>query len=155
MADAGALHAILGDRQVIRYMPTTDRPSLERVKRLIAGQLRDWNERGYGWWAVEHQRGAGLVGWCGIGYLPETDETEVAYLLSRSCWGQGLATEAARRALEFGFEDICLGEIIGLVHPDNAASRRVLVKMGMTLVDRVHYFGIDVDRYRVLQSEFA
>ena len=104
---------------------------------------------------MDHRQSGGLVGWCGIGHLPETDETEVAYLLSRSCWGQGLATEAAWRAREFGFEDICLGDISGLVHPDNAASRRVLVKVGMTLVDRAHYFGIDVDRFRLQRSEFA
>ena len=46
MADAGTIHTILGDPQVIRYMPTTDRPPLERVKRLIAGQLRAWVNAG-------------------------------------------------------------------------------------------------------------
>lgn len=155
LADAGVLHGILSDRQVLRYMPTTDPPPLERVECMIAGQLRDWGERGYGWWAVEHRQVVGLIGWCGIGYLPDTDENEVAYLFSRACWGQGLATEAARRALEFGFEEIGLAEIIGLVHPDNVASRRVLEKTGMRLVNRVHYFGIDVDRYRLRESEIV
>ena len=80
---------------------------------------------------------------------PELGETEVAYLLSRQVWGRGYATEAARAAVRYGFEAARLQAIIGLVHPENAASIRVLEKCGMQLADRVALWGLEMCRYRV------
>jgi RimJ/RimL family protein N-acetyltransferase len=47
----------------------------------------------------------------------------------------------------YGFERVGLKQIIALVHPENVASRRVILKLGMVFVDEAHYFGIDVHRY--------
>ncbi len=123
-ADAGPLHRILAQDQVLSYFPRPDPPDMARVERLISGQLRHWEEHGLGWWAVEPAEGGELLGWCGLQHLPETGEVEVGYLLSRSRWGHGLATEAARAALRFGFETLGLRSIVGIVHPENAASQK-------------------------------
>jgi len=76
----------------------------------------------------------------------------VAYLLSKAYWGQGLATEGARAGLQYGFEVLGLDQIVGLVHPENRASQRVLEKLGMSFVDRSHYFGLELLRYRLDRS---
>jgi len=73
----------------------------------------------------------------------------VAYLLSRRAWGKGLATEAARAAIRFGFETAGLEKIIGLVHPDNTGSIRVLEKCGLTFSDRIPLWGLELCRYRI------
>ena len=52
-ADAEPLHRILNEDGILRYFPRPDPPDLARVERLIAGQLRHWEEHGLGWWAVE------------------------------------------------------------------------------------------------------
>ena len=72
---------------------------------------------------------------------------EVGYLLSRRHWGQGLATEGAQAALRFGVETLQLGSIVGIVHPENIASQRVLAKAGLTFINEADYFGMHVCRY--------
>lgn len=150
--DAGPLHRIMGERGVLCYFPNQDPPSLQRIQKLIAGQLAHWEKHGHGWWAVELGAEAGLIGWAGLQYLSDTDETEVAYFLEKKCWGQGLATEAAKAGLEFGFGELGLACIVGIVHPDNIASQRVLEKAGMQYVERTQYFGMDCCRYVITEE---
>jgi RimJ/RimL family protein N-acetyltransferase len=69
--------------------------------------------------------------------------------LARPFWGYGYATEAARASLEFIFGNFDFPKIIALVHPENAASRHVLEKCGMTLLDRKSYFGMEMCRYSI------
>jgi ribosomal-protein-alanine N-acetyltransferase len=150
---------------VLVYFPTTKAPPLDRVQRLVVGHLKHWDEHGYGWWAVEPRASqttrspgtarvsdSALIGWAGLTYLPETDETEVAYLLDKPFWGRGLATEAARASLRYGFEELAIDTIVGVVHPDNLASQRVLTKAGLSFVEPAHYFGMDVLRYTIERS---
>jgi RimJ/RimL family protein N-acetyltransferase len=152
--DAEPLYGILCQDDILRYFPNPGPPSPERVQRLVAHQLVHWAERGLGWWAVQPRGTQELIGWCGLQFLPETQETEVGYLLSRPFWGRGLTTEAATTSLRFGFEELGLESIIGLVHPDNIASRRVLEKLGMGFVDRAIYFGMECLRYSLASSAF-
>jgi RimJ/RimL family protein N-acetyltransferase len=88
-----------------------------------------------------------VVGWTGLEYLPELGQTEVAYLLSKQTWGRGYATEAARAAIQFGFETCRLPGLIGLVHPENIASIRVLEKCGLAFSDRLALWGLEMLRY--------
>ena len=152
--DTNPLHRIMGHREVMQYFPRTDSPSRERVARLIGGQLEHWKGRGYGWWALDHLETREFVGWCGLQYLPETDEVEVAYLLGKPSWGLGLATEAANASVRFGFVEVGLETIVGLAHPENVASQRVLRKLGMSFVDEAIYFGMAVRRYSLTRASY-
>lgn len=60
---------------------------------------------------------------------------------------KGLATEACRASLEFGFATLGLERILGLVLPENAASIRVLEKVGMRPDGTVEYGGQRALRY--------
>jgi len=95
-----------------------------------------------------------FIGWCGLQYLPETEEVEVAYLLGKAYWGKGLATEAAQASLRYGFEDLGLESIVGIVHLENKASQRVLEKLGLTCVEQANYFGMDCYRYSIECSSY-
>ena len=150
--DVEPLHHILQEEGILRYFPNPTSPPRERVERIIAHQLDHWAEHGLGWWAVEPRDQGELIGWNGLQFLPETDEVEVGYLLSKAYWGQVLATEGARAGLQYGFEVLGLDQIVGLVHPENRASQRVLEKLGMSFVDRSHYFGLELLRYRLDRS---
>ena len=149
-ADAGPLHRILNEEDTLRYFPNPDPLPLERVQKFVTRQLAHWDEHGFGWWAVEPREPHGrqeLIGWNGLQFLPETGEIEVGYLLSKAHWGKGFATEGGLASLEFGFQALGLENIIAIVHPGNKASIRVIEKLGMSLVDRTNYFGMDVLRY--------
>ena len=62
--------------------------------------------------------------------LPEGD-IEIGYLLKKSAWGRGYATEACKRLLRFAFEETPLQEVVAVTDPDNAASQNVLRKCGL------------------------
>ena len=74
-------------------------------------------------------------------------EVDVAFRLMRPHWGLGLPTEAALACVRFGFADLDLKRIIGLVMPDNIASVRVLEKTGLRYVETVTFWGSQFSKY--------
>ena len=145
--DAVTLHGIYQVEGVLQYFPNPNPPPLEKVERFITGQQAHWDTYGYGNWGIVPKGKRDIIGWAGLQFLPETNETEVGYLLNRQSWGKGYATEARRASLRFGFEGFNFPEIIALVHPDNAASLKVAAKCGLTVVERKVYWGIEMVRH--------
>ena len=86
-----------------------------------------------GLWATIHKETGRFIGRCGL--LPWTidgqDEVEVAYLLAKEYWGQGLGTEAARAIADYAFEQLHLSRLICLIDRDNQASLKVARNIGM------------------------
>ena len=146
--DAVTLHRIYQSEGVLRYFPSQGTLTLEKLKRFIAGQQAHWEKYGYGNWGLHLAIRQEIIGWAGLQYLPELNQTEVGFLLDRPFWGQGYATEAALASLRFGFEQCHLEQIIALVHPDNLASRRVIEKCSLGYVDTIHLWGIDLMRFQ-------
>lgn len=155
LGDTDSLHQILAVPGVLQYFPSPNPPERVRVKKLIEGQIKHWGDHGFGWWAVERLADQELLGWSGLQYLPETDEVEIGYLLGEPYWGNGLATESAQAGLEFGFGSLGLGEIIGIVHPDNLASQRVLEKIGLKFIRLDEYFGMECFKYKITKDQFS
>lgn len=152
--DVDPLYEIMRGEDVLRYFPNPNPPEREKVAKFVAAQLQHWEDRGFGWWAVESQEGGDLMGWNGLQFLPDTEEIEIGYLLGRPFWGKGYATEGAKAGLEFGFDGLGLERIIGLIHPDNKGSQRVLEKLGLSFVEQAEYFGITVLRYIVHRETY-
>ncbi len=102
----------------------------------ILGRSRaQFEERGFGLWAVEVPGRADFIGFTGL-TVPRftahfTPCVEVGWRLARAHWGQGYATEAASAALRHGFETVGLAEIVSFTVPANERSRRVMEKLGM------------------------
>lgn len=155
LEDAESLCQILLEPGMMKYFPPSSPATVEKAKRYISHQLNHWEQRGYGHWAVVTRADAQLAGWNGLEFLNETNETEVAYLLSHRVWGNGFATEAAQAAVRFGFENCDLPAIIGLVHPSNTGSIRVLQKCGLTFADPLTLWNLDMHRYRITHAEFT
>jgi [ribosomal protein S5]-alanine N-acetyltransferase len=147
--DAVELNQIYHSEGVLQYFPNPVPPPLAKVQRFITNQIEHWEKYGYGDWAVELENEGRIIGWVGLQYLPELDETEVGFLFDRPFWGRGYATEAAKASLRFGFDHLNLDHIIALVHPDNLASQRVIEKCGMSFEGTLTLWGILLGRYRV------
>jgi len=147
MDDRDALFKIAQEPNIFQYFPTKTAWEMEKVERNIQHQIDHWEDLGYGLWAVTLAESGQLMGWCGLEFLPDTNETEVGYLLSGKFWGKGYATEAARASVQFGKNDLGLQEIIGLTDPLNIASQRVLEKSGLTFTRKQVYFGMEMFRF--------
>lgn len=150
--DAAVLHSIYQIEGMLRYFPDPVPPVLEKVQRFILLQQAHWEVHGYGDWGISLPGREEIIGWAGLQYLPELDETEVGFLLDRQFWGKGFATEAARASLQFGFEQVNLGQIIALVHPENIASQRVIEKCGMAYQETLQLWGIELMRFVLPKS---
>lgn len=136
-SDLDGLAAVLGDAEVMRYMWGEPR-TIEESREALERRTDHWERHGFGFWAAESLSTGELMGWVGLQYaewLPElSSEVEIGWMLARAHWGQGLASEGAAAALEAGFESLRLKRIVGLYHPDNVRSRRVMEKLGMRYV---------------------
>jgi len=102
------------------------------VERIEAG----FEANGFGLWALEVRATGEFVGFTGLD-VPEFEAhfmpaVEIGWRLARSAWGQGYATEAARTALSFGFEEVGLVEIVSFTTPANRRSRAVMERLGMS-----------------------
>jgi RimJ/RimL family protein N-acetyltransferase len=146
-SDTDALKAILDEPDIFRYFPSQAPWSKEKIERYILHHTDHWSQRGYGHWAMTLRDTGTLIGWNGLEFLLDTGETEIGYVLSKAYWGQGLATEAGRAIINFGLHRAGLEEIIGLTHPGNVASQRVLEKCGLVFTRRQTYFGMEMFRY--------
>jgi len=152
--DVVCLHGIYQVQDVLKYFPGSTIPTLEKVERFVTSQHTHWQEHAYGNWAILPAGATEIIGWAGLQYLPELDETEVGFLLAKPFWGQGLATEAARLSIQFGFEEIALDHIIALVHPENTSSLAVVKKCGFDYVDTIPLWGADLMRHTLKRPQF-
>src|SRR5713101_4385316 len=125
--DLDALFALYRDKETRQYFPDGMDGTLtyEETRQEIAWFLNGHPEHPeLGLWAAIHKETNQFIGRCGL--LPWTiegrAEVEVAYLLDKRHWRQGLGTEAAKALLQYGFERLRLSRLICMVHPDNEAS---------------------------------
>ena len=107
--------------------PLTRAQATERLERYV----RCWQEHGLGMFGVRLRDQPMPVGWAGLQPLSGTDEIEVGYAFGKSAWGRGYATEVASALVQWGFEALGLERIVAVASPENAASRRVMDKLGM------------------------
>ena len=150
--DLDAFAAICGDPEVMRYIGAGLPLSRTDAWRAMAMYLGHWTLRGYGLWAVVERRTGVLIGRAGL-FDPEGwPGLEVSWLLARSHWGAGLATEAGRAAIAYGFDALGVDALISLIAPGNAASIRVAEKLGERYDRQVTVNGIDALVYRVARA---
>ena len=152
--DIDDLLQIYGDPLVMRYISRGVR-TREETAAALADQIEHWRRHGVGMWAVREKTGGSLIGRCGLHMLDRTEEVEVGYTLAHSAWGKGYATEAARQALRFGFDDVGLERIVAVAQPANTASRRVMEKIGMHFEKDAYFYDSIVVYYAITCEEYS
>ena len=145
---------IFADPDVTRFLPKRDISPRERAGRVLKYFGEHWQKHGFGDWAVTAKADGELMGHCGLNFVPEVGEVEVEYALAKAYWGRGIASEAARASLKFGFETLRLPRIIALADPQNIASWRVMEKVGLTYQKEVFFFGMQLVYYQIERGEY-
>jgi len=141
---------IMGQHEVGQWLPRGRGYTREETERFMAYIAKHWEEKGYGIWAVAEKRSGKIIGHCGLNYVQQNDETEVLYAFGKQYWGRGYATEAAKAALEFGFDTAGLDRIVAFAKTDNAASRRIIEKIGLKYIKDIEIFGMTCAYYQRL-----
>jgi RimJ/RimL family protein N-acetyltransferase len=152
-ADRSDIERLDTDPRVMKYIGTGRLSSQDEITAAIHRVQRIYRlYPGLGNWRATRRDTGAYLGWFSLKYIPDTIEIEVGYRLLPEAWGHGFATEGASALVRYGFDDLGLERIIGVTHPDNAASQRVLCKAGMSPAGWGRYYG---HRCRLFEARSA
>lgn len=147
LEDWEAFRPIATDPEVMRYInggiPWTD----EAIQMWVATQMKTFDKHGFCRWKIIAQSTGNLIGFCGPGMWRDYPVPEIGWWLARHQWGKGLATEAARAALNDAFERVRLDRIVSIAMPENVASIGVMKKLGLTFDAEFENEGLKLVRY--------
>jgi RimJ/RimL family protein N-acetyltransferase len=154
-ADFEQYAAICADRDVMRYLGEGKTLNRWEAWRQLAMIIGHWHLRGYGLWAVEERKSGRLLGRIGF-FNPEGwPGFEIGWVLGKEYWGQGFASEGARRALAYAFEEMNQERVISLIHPENQASVKVAERLGEKLEGASELFGQKLLIYGIGRETWA
>ena len=158
LRDVEARLAYCADAEWARYFPIAQPYTRQDAEDFVAQRQLDAWGQDPSWWAVDHN--GDLIGHVGLWPDPVNRHAEVGYAIARPRWGQGFATEAVTAVVNAVFTTTDLERIYARADVRNAASRRVLEKVGMVQVGTVrgnrvvHGQRVDDAFYAVLESDW-
>jgi RimJ/RimL family protein N-acetyltransferase len=153
-SDHDAYAAMCADPEVTRYLGDGQPMSRSEAWRQMAVLLGHWQLRGYGLWAVEERQSGEFIGRVGIWHPDGWPGLEVGWTLRREFWGNGYATEGARAALRYAFDELDQPRVISLIRPSNEASVRVAERLGEQLEGRTEVMGHEALVYGISRDDW-
>jgi len=150
LSDAEAVLNFGSNEQVLRRTGDQALSNIEDAEKVISEvwesdyQRFGYGRFGYGRLAVVLKSIDQVIGFAGLKYLPELNETDLGYRILPEHWGKGITSEMIPPVLSYGFEDLGLERIVAHVMPENLASSRVLEKSGFQFVKQAPYPGENV-----------
>jgi RimJ/RimL family protein N-acetyltransferase len=140
-SDLDSFARMNADAQVVAFLGNGRPVDRNESWRILAWLLGHWQLRGYGSWAVEEKGTKSFVGRVGLFHPEGWPGIEISYVLARSFWGKGYATEGGRAAMTYAFHEFKIPRLISLIHPDNRASVSVAEKLGETFEREMDFNG--------------
>lgn len=122
-------------------------PSKEEIGQLLDGAIQAWETRGYGRWSLFDQKTSEFIGFCG--FRSEQGMPELICMLHERFWGKGLAVEAARACLNYGFESIEFTEVKAFTRPGHKRARQVMNKLDAEFINYVDFHGVQGAAYLI------
>jgi RimJ/RimL family protein N-acetyltransferase len=146
-SDEPDLIALDSDADVMRYVgsPPGVKPpdeTRERVRQRIGA-----DHGPIGFWRVERRADGLFYGLSALIRMPEGEDIELAYRLTRGAWGQGIAAEAGAALVDYAFGTLGLPRVVAVTYPENRASQRVLEKIGFRREGERDYRGVRAAYY--------
>ncbi len=150
--DLDRLTVILSNPEVMKYSPRGPIP--KGKEKQVTGEIlkyfiEHWEKYGFGVWAVVDKVSRKLIGHCGLNCLPNSPDIEVLYRLDQNYWNRGIATEATKSAINYGFEFTKLHKIVAIASPKHIASVRVMEKAGLKYEKDARFYKTDVVYYAI------
>ncbi|MFD8571389.1 GNAT family N-acetyltransferase [Streptomyces sp. NPDC059639] len=152
--DLGPLAEIQADPAVMARIGDGAPRSLDDTAEDIERWEEEWDDEGFGLFAVELLGSGELAGAIGL-YVPEAPPKIAGHIgiqwrLARQFWGQGYASEAAQASLEFALQDRGIDRVVAAAAHDDASSMKLLHKLGMTETgedEGLRLYAIDLTEY--------
>jgi len=154
IADVDALHRHWTQPEVRKYLWDDIIIPRVQVVDVVESSITNFAQHGFGLWALFPQDQPELIGFCGFRFFGEPPEIEILYSIAPERSGRGLATEAVRAMLRYGFEQHKLARIYAGADPPNAASFRVMEKCGMKFAKRMRINNLKAVYYLIVREDF-
>lgn len=155
--EAHLIHALISDLRVFFW--NKEPGTREEAQKILDDRTELYVTNGLGVWGVFDKKSDEHLGQVILQPLPETGEPEIGYHFRVEAQGNGYATEAAARLLDYGFQELRLSRIVAVVLPDNEPSQAVMRKLGLPYQrdlmksDLLHnYFALERDTYLKLRA---
>lgn len=152
--DLDEFAAIMADAEVVRYLggEPVGRDDAWRFMATILGHevLRGWSNN-----AVVEKASGRLLGRCGLWEPEGWPGTEIGWVLARSAWGSGYATEAAVAWRDWAFAELDVDDLISVIHVDNERSKRVAERIGHRYLRDLEVRGFPCAIYGQTRPELA
>lgn len=142
------------DPEVNRYLGGTRMQNPEALTKRIQFYISCVENFGFGMCPMFLKETGEMIGTAGLQPLIDTDDIEVGYSLVKAQWGKGLGTEAAIGWMNFGFTKKGLERIVAVANVDNAASRHIMEKIGMTFEKNDLHYDEECAFYSISKNEF-
>ena len=145
--DVDALYLMNSNPAMLKYIPFAPFTDREQARALFHNViLQDYQQRGFGRWAVEHKADNRVIGFCGPKFIPEFNEVEIGYRYFPQYWGKGIGTEAAEAALSV-FPQFGIKQTIALILEGNLGSETVAKRVGMYWREHSEFMGHKINVY--------
>ncbi|MFF3684944.1 GNAT family N-acetyltransferase [Streptomyces sp. NPDC002187] len=158
--DVAPMAEINEDPQVMQWVDDGSVRDLDQTAEDIERWEEDWDEEGFGLFAVELLASGELAGFTGLSvpeFLPEVlPAVAISWRFGSQFWGQGYASEAAHATLEFALQDRGLDRVISIIRVGDEASENVIRKLGMELERETEHpeYGYPVHVHSIDLTEF-
>ncbi len=129
--DAGALHALLSDAEVMAYWDISEIQDEALTAKILDSQLTAMARDDSFHWAMMRNEDRAFIGCCDLSDIDRWHRrAEVGFISARACWGQGYTLEAMRAVLDHAAQELHLKRLAARVHLGNRRSIRLLKKLG-------------------------
>lgn len=152
--DLPRLIEMRSDPEVNVYLGGTKMQNPESLAKRIEFYMNCFEKYGFAMSAMIWKETDEIIGWSGLQPLDETEEIEVGYGMIKDFWGKGIALEAARAWLEFGFHQKNLERIVAVAYPENKNSWRIMERLGMRYEKTEPHYGAECVFYAISREEF-
>ncbi|QHT68263.1 GNAT family N-acetyltransferase [Rhodocytophaga rosea] len=154
-SDLNDLYELNRDPEVMKYVGRKPLVSIYEAQLDLTRYLSYYVRASkLGVWACTEKESGTLIGLALLKKLEPTEEIEVGYRFHRSYWGKGFATEVCKALVEYGFTQVGLKKIVGITHPDNLASQKVLKKCGLSFERKWLYQQTEINYYSIYKNQF-
>lgn len=146
-SDEMAIFRLDSNPNVHQYLGNNPISSREESSKSIKHIRQQYIQNGIGRFAVVLKETNEMIGWSGIKFITETENNhinfyEIGYRFIEEYWGKGYAFESAKAWLDYGFNKMKIKKIYASANKENAASIKILKKIGMQQVSEFNWYGI-------------
>lgn len=123
------------DNEVTQYLPVT---SPERYIEMFSELLENYEKKNLSRWAIFDATNTNFIGMCVARiFTYNTTQIEIGYVLSKTYWGKGIATEVCKALTQYSFDNTATNEVVAITDVNNSGSQNVLQKAGFERLDNL------------------